>query len=408
MQKNLATLVANLKAFPRPVWVLFFGTFLNKFGAFVIPFLALYLKGRGFTIAQAGMAISAYGVGNFLASLVGGHLADTLGRRNTILLSMFSVAVSMMLLSQAQTFPAILLMTALVGLTGDIYRPASSALLADLVPAGQRVTAYSAYRWAFNAGWACGPATAGFLAGHSYIWLFAGDAASSVLFGIVAWLALPHGVLAAKSDQGWVPALKVISRDKAFLRVLAASLAVQLVFFQMGSTYSLHVTGLGFSAATYGALISLNGVLVVFCELPITTITQKYGPQRMMALGYALVAVGFGMNAFARTLPMLALGVFIFTMGEIISAPVTTAYIADLAPTQFRGRYQGAWGLTNALALIIGPNLGMRLFSRNVTVMWLACGVLAFLGAAIMFGGKRSSQNQLGENDGREVGQTPG
>ena len=104
MSDRPQNLAALLKAFPRPLWVLFFGTFLNKFGTFVIPFLALYLKGRGFSIAQAGLAISAYGFGNFLASAVGGHLADSLGRRNTIVCSMFSVAVSMLLLIGAGLF----------------------------------------------------------------------------------------------------------------------------------------------------------------------------------------------------------------------------------------------------------------------------------------------------------------
>jgi MFS family permease len=395
MNNGPATLAAKLKAFPRPVWVLFFGTFLNKFGTFVIPFLALYLKGRGFSIAQAGMAISAYGIGNFLASFVGGHLADSFGRRNTIVFSMFSVAISMMLLSQAEQFPVILAFTALTGLTGEMYRPAGGALLADLVPAGQRLTAYSAYRLAFNAGWAFGPATAGFLAGHSFFWLFVGDAASSVLFGIVAWVALPHGLRAAKSDQGWTPALKVISRDKSFLRLLAAGFVVSMVFLQMSSTFSLHVTGLGFSPATYGALISLNGVLVVFCELPLTTITQRFPPRRMMALGAALTGVGFAMNAFAHTLPLLVLSVFVFTLGEMINLPVAAAYVADLAPTEFRGRYSGAAGLTGALALIIGPNIGMTVFGRSPFALWLGCGALALVGALIMIWGMDSSSKKV-------------
>ena len=37
------TLWGLLRSFPRPVWVLFAGVFLNKFGTFVLPFLALYL-----------------------------------------------------------------------------------------------------------------------------------------------------------------------------------------------------------------------------------------------------------------------------------------------------------------------------------------------------------------------------
>src|SRR5258706_9971488 len=196
-------LLATLRTFPRPVWILCGGCFLNKFGTFVIPFLALYMTHQGFSVMQAGLAISAYGLGHFLASILGGQLADTIGRRKTIVLSMATVAVSMLLLSQARSFGGILLLTALTGLTGELYRPASSALLADLVPSSQRVTVYAIYRLAFNAGWAFGPATAGLLVSHSFVWLFIGDAATSLLFGLVAFFALPRGIRSQEKQVHW-------------------------------------------------------------------------------------------------------------------------------------------------------------------------------------------------------------
>src|SRR5688500_8036766 len=157
------TLLQSLRQLPRPVWILFAGTFLNKFGAFVIPFLSLYMTGRGFSVTQAGTAMAAYGLGHFFACVVGGRMADSLGRRPTLALSMFSTAVVMLALSQARSFGAIVTLSFLAGVTGELYRPACAALLADLVPQGQRVRAFAAYRVAFNAGWALGPATAGFL-----------------------------------------------------------------------------------------------------------------------------------------------------------------------------------------------------------------------------------------------------
>src|SRR5438132_1422035 len=208
MKPNGPGLIANLKALPRPAWILFLGTFLNKFGTFVIPFLVIYMKSQGFSPGQAALAISAYGMGHFAASGLGGYLADRIGRRKTIALSMFSGALAMVLLSQARSLHLILMLSALAGLTGELYRPASSALLADLVPAGQRVTAYAAYRMAFNAGWAFGPATAGFLANHSFFWLFLGDALTSVLYGIVALVALPHGIRSQQKESGWGEALQ--------------------------------------------------------------------------------------------------------------------------------------------------------------------------------------------------------
>ncbi|PYQ28668.1 MAG: hypothetical protein DMF56_15660 [Acidobacteria bacterium] len=44
----MPTLRENLRALPRPVWILFGGTFINRFGTFVMPFLAIYLTRRGY------------------------------------------------------------------------------------------------------------------------------------------------------------------------------------------------------------------------------------------------------------------------------------------------------------------------------------------------------------------------
>src|SRR6266567_6947803 len=232
MSTTHPTLVASLKALPRPAWILFLGVFLNKFGSFVVPFLTLFLTRQGYSMGDAGLAIGAYGAGHFLASGLGGHLADSLGRRKTIVLSMFSAAITMMLLSQARSLPAIILLTALAGLAGELYRPASSALLADLVPAGQRITAFAAFRMAFNAGWAFGPATAGLLAKKSFAWLFAGDAATSILFGIVAWFALPAGLRGTRAENSVLETFRVLRTDRRFRQIVFAALVIGLVFVQ--------------------------------------------------------------------------------------------------------------------------------------------------------------------------------
>src|ERR1700682_5711619 len=97
----------QIRSMPRTAWVLFGGTFINRFGTFVLPFLALYLTRQGFSIARAGLAIGAYGAGVFCSSLLGGHLADRIGRRNTIALSMFASAAAMLSLSQARAYSSI-------------------------------------------------------------------------------------------------------------------------------------------------------------------------------------------------------------------------------------------------------------------------------------------------------------
>jgi MFS family permease len=384
MNKTHASLIEDLRALPRGAWILFFGTFLNKFGTFVLPFLAIYMTRLGYAPAQAGLAIGAYGVGTLGACLLGGDLADRLGRRKTIVLSMASAALAMLSLSQARSLPLIVLFSGLAGLTGELYRPASSALLADLVPAGQRVTAFAAYRMAINAGFAFGPATAGLLAKHSFLWLFVGDAATSLLFGLVAWFALPAGLRGTRTDNSLRETWTVLRTDQRFRQILCASLAVGLVFVQVFSTMSLEITRNGFSPSVYGLVISLNGVLIVLCELPLTTFTKRYPARRMIALGYLLIGAGFASNVLARTLPLLVLTVVLFTLGEMVAMPLSGAYVADLAPAHQRGLYMGTYGMVWSVAFICGPSLGMLLFSVSPLALWCGCGLLGLLAAGLI------------------------
>jgi len=388
MNETQASLRENLRALPRGAWILFFGTFLNKFGTFVLPFLAIYMTRLGYTPAQAGLAIGAYGIGSLGASLLGGYLADQVGRRKTIVLSMFSVAFAMLGLSQARGLPMIVLFSSLAGLTGELYRPASSALLADLVPAGQRVTAFAAFRMAFNAGWAFGPATAGLLAKKSFVWLFVGDAATSVLFGLVAWFALPAGLRGTRAENSILETVRVLRTDRRFRQIVFAALVIGLVFVQAFSTMSLEITRNGFSASTYGLVISLNGVLVVLFELPLTVITKRFPVRRVIALGYLLIGVGFASNLLLRTLPLLLLTTTLFTLGEMISMPVAGAYVADLAPADKRGLYMGTYGLVWSLAFVCGPSLGMLLFSVSPMLLWMTCGVFGLLASSIILGNR--------------------
>ena len=384
MNPKPPSLSSSLRALPRAAWILFAGTFINRFGSFVIPFLVIYLRGRGFTEGDAALALTSYGLGHFAASVLGGYLADRIGRRKTIALSMFSSAASMLLLSQAESLGAIAALTALTGLTAELYRPASSALLTDLVPPEHRVTAFAAYRWALNAGFAFGPATAGFLAERSFTWLFVGDAITSALFGVVAWVALPHGLRASGASAAWSEAWRVMRHDRRLHKLMLAQFAIALVFLQMTSTFSLHVRDCGFLPATYGLLISLNGVLIVFLELPLTSFTQRWPRRPTIAAGYLLIGLGFALAGWSRTMPMLLLVVVIFTLGEMIAMPVASAYVADSIPPAMRGRYMGAFGLMWALGLTFGPSAGVQLHAHAPLLLWIACGALGVIAAAVV------------------------
>ena len=375
------TLLEGLKSLPRAAWILFVGTFVNKFGTFVMPFLALYLTKVGYTKGQAGIVLAAYGVGHFGAAAIGGYLADRIGRRKTITLSMLLAAVFMMALPFASSLVSLSIVSFLAGLSGEIYRPAASALLADLVPRENRITAFAAYRFCFNAGWALGPATAGLLAKYDYIWLFAGEAITCAAFGVVAWFSLPRGVTSETTQSGWPVALKRIIRDRGYLLVLASYLGISFVLFQMMTSLGVHVKQLGFSEADYGIILSLNGVMIVLLELPLTSITRRWPTGTALAVGYGFMAAAMVVMAFAEAFSTFLIGSALLTVGEMTTFPIAIAWVANRAPENMRGRYMGMVGFIWSIGMVIAPWSGMQLLEISPALLWLVSAAAACVAA---------------------------
>ena len=389
---QIQSLLEDLRALPRTFWILFAGTFINRFGTFVWPFLAIYLTRQGHSLTAASVAMSAFAVGALGGGLLGGWLADHFGRRNTIVLGTFLSALSFMLLYTASALPVIVACTFLAGFTSGIYHPAIGALLADIVPPAQHIRAYAAIRAAANAGFACGAATGGVLANYSLFWLFAGDALTTALYGCIALLWLPHGLRVAREKTArWGESLAHIAGDRPFQALWISAFLAALVYAQCASTYSLHIIrqGLHFDAlgfhfgpeTVYGLLVGWNGAFIVLAELPLTTATMRFDPRRVMAAGYVLVGVGFAMNGLAHSIFVLWIAMTIFTFGEMISAPTTSAQVARFAPERMRGRYMGALGLSWNIAGIFGPLIGFRLLAHDPLLVWVLCGAIGLAAA---------------------------
>jgi MFS family permease len=386
--RRLRAFVDDVRGLPREAWVVYAGTFINRFGSFVVTFLILILVQRGLSPAQAGLAASAYGFGALGASALGGWMADHLGRRRTIALSMFLSAACMLTLWRVHGLAATVAVTAATGVAAELYRPAAAALLADVTPVGRRVGTYALYRTAINAGFALGPAMAGFFIARSVGYVFVGDALTSVLYGVLVLIAIPRSLDTAhrpRTDtaaRGRGPsALRLIAADGALLVVILTALVVSFVHHQDMASFPLEVRSRGMAANQFGMLISLNGLACMLLELPIAAVTSRLKAWIPMAVGAALTGLGMAAILAAPNLAALAACVLVWTLGEICFWPVASAFVADLAPPGLQGRYQAAHGFTSSGGLMLAPALGPALFAASRVGLWTMCGVLGCVAA---------------------------
>ena len=371
---------------PRTFWYLWGAMLLNRLGGFLFTFLAIYLtQTRGFSIAVASSLVALYGAGSLAAGPLGGVMADRVGRRPTMMIGAMFSAAAMLMLGTAREVHYLAAVTMLLGLLSDMGRPARLAAVADLVAPADRTRAYGLLYWAANLGFAGASVLAGVLAKLDARLLFIGDAATTLMFGVVIFFLVPETRPTRPAGDATPPLdLGQPYRDGVFVAFVFAQMVVGFMFFQDSSTLPLDMTAHGLTMADFGRLNAINGVLIVILQPLAGRMLMRVRRSRVMALGALLTGVGFYLPARWPMIPGYAAGIVVWTLGEILMSPVASAVVADLAPPELRGSYQGAFHLCWGAGALLGPLIGGHVLQHyGGSTLWRSCLLLG-LGSALV------------------------
>jgi len=377
---------------PRTIHILCLGTFINRAGSFVVLFLTFYLQERlqlgGLFATQA---IGVFGLGTLLASLVGGHLADTIGRKAVMIAALLGGA-SVLVVFPRITQPWLILAAVLLfAFLADMYRPAASAMISDTVDAERRPHAYTLMYMAINLGAGVAPLVGGMLATRAFDYLFWGDAATSTVYAIIIALCVPESLagktdsaeLATVRESAWV-AYRRVFRDRTYIRFCLGTLFLSCAYMQAMSTLPLYMKSLSLGPDVYGKCVAINGLMIVVLQVPMTHLIGKFPRRLVIMLAAATVGIGFGLTGLAGTPSAFALTVVVWTLGELMNAPLVPSIVSDLAPVDLRARYFGL--LTMCFSggnLIAAPIGGWVLVRFGPGWLWGGCVGVGLCSAAL-------------------------
>ncbi|WP_028960605.1 MFS transporter [Streptomyces sp. UNC401CLCol] len=387
----------SVSGLPRAFWWLWTSTLVNRLGAFVATFMALYLTlDRGYSASYAGLVVALHGLGGVISSLGAGVMTDRLGRRPTLLVAQTATALSVALLGFVHDPVAIAAVAFLVGMAASASRPAVQAMMADIVRPEDRIRAFSLNYWAINLGFAVSSVGAGFIAEVSYLAGFLIEAGMTLLCAVLVFVKLPEsrpeqkatGPGGTKEDS---VSLGTVLRDGRFMGVVGLSFLIALVFQQGYLGLPVAMGAAGFTPADFGMAIAVNGVLIVVLQLPVTRLIEHRDPRRMLIVSSLLAGYGFGLTAFAGSVGVFALTVCVWTLAEIVNAPVQTGLVVLLSPVHGRGRYQGVYTSSWAVAALVAPLLSGFVIDRwGAAWLWGTCavvGTVAGLGYGLLMRG---------------------
>lgn len=372
---------------PRPFWAIWAGTLVNRLGSFVLPFLSLFLtRGRGYSIGQAGLVLTAMGFGSAISQLIGGSLTDRVGRRRTMVGGLVASGVTLLGVGAAQGL-ALLCLTAFVyGIASELYRPAAQAAVTDLVAEQLRPRAFALIFWALNLGFAVATLLGGVLADHGYWLLFVGDAATSVGFALIVLRMVPE--TRPQRSGGEPGSLRHVLRDRLMLALVLSVILQSVAYMQAFYTLPLAIVHDGLGTRGYGEVIALNGVLIVLLQPLLLGALGRRGRGPLLLIANVVLGVGFALTTFANTIPMHLLAVTVWTLGEILSAGQLGALVASIAPVHLRGRYMGVFGTSFGISAFLAPALGTQTLEHlGEPTLWFGClvsSVLAGIGLLVV------------------------
>jgi MFS family permease len=367
-------------------WWLWLAVLVTWIGRFVVPLMSVFLtQDIGLSAGTAGLVVAMYGAGGIVSTLLGGVLADRLGRKRTLLLSQVLTVLTVVVVPLTSDPVPIAVLLTLLGLVSGAAHPAITTLITDLVPAELRSRAFAYEYWAVNLGYAVGPALAGLIAAHGYPLLFWGEAAVVAVAAVLvrAFVADTHpGAPRPRRDgaaAGEVAgSTAAVLADRTFVLFTLLLLGYGLVYAQSTTTLPVVMAEQGFSPAQYGLLLTVNGLLLVALQLPTARLLARWPRSRVLVVSVLVTGIGFGLQTFATTWAWYAVAAVVWTLGEMGTFPVSQSVAADLTDPRMRGRYLGVYAFGFSAASALAPLLGGWVLDLwGPAVLWVSVLLLA-------------------------------
>ena len=416
MEKN-----KEIFGLPLMFWGLWVTLLILWMGRFVTSFLSMYLvSDMHVSAGVAGTIVSMYGFGGIFGCLYGGALSDRFGRPAMIVIGNLGSAAMLVLLAFIGN-PWIMAIALLAyGAISSMPTPAVAAYVSDVVPFRKQKRAYSLQTWAANFGFAIGPIIANQLVKISYALMFYAEAAVLVFATILmivffkevglgkrswgevaparasqsaesaAGNAVEHAVKQTGESQRpqrfsvWRSYRRACA-DGALTSMVVLMFLYTLAYYQIVSGLPISMTQIGLGTDEYSSLLTINGGLLCLLQIPAIGLFQRMSNTRVLVLGMSITAVGYAFQIGANSWVAFAIATVLWTLGELGTFPIAATTVANIAPKDVRGTYQGlynlVWSLSNAFSPLVG---GWILNAFGSRVLWICCTVM-FVIVAIGF-----------------------
>ena len=391
LQRAFNKYIDNFRGFSREIWILTLITFINRAGTMVLPFLSKYLReDLDFSYNQVKWILISFGLGSIVGSWLGGKLSDKIGFYKIMIFSLMTSGIAFFGLQFVTSFEGLLVAMFFIMVVADMFRPAMFVSLGAYAKPENRTRALTLVRLAINLGFAAGPALGGLLIMTvGYKGLFWVDGATCILAILIFWIKVKEKKKSKYTDKEHPGEILTYSvfKDRPFWIFLGATLITGILFFQLFTTIPLyHKEQFNLSELQTGLLLTLNGVLIFFLEMPIVSYIERHkiNKLKVITLGCLAMAISIYLHLVNQWAGILIIMMLFMTFGEMFVFPFSNSFAMSRAPKGHEGRYMAIFTMSYSTAHILSAEAGMdmiRLFSYQNN--WFFMGTLGIIGVLL-------------------------
>ncbi len=387
--------ICAYKGLSKATWLLALVMFINQSGSMVLPFLGVYMATvLDFSLQNAGIVLSMFGVGSILGSFIGGWLTDQFGSFKIQVCSLFGSIPFFLIVPLFNTFENLCVAIFFLSLIKELFRPANSASVSFYAKPENITRAFSLNRMALNLGYSIGPAIGGFLAAVSYNFLFYANACMSFIAGTLFIIYFknragnaPKKVIAEKAAT--VAKVKSAYTDGIFL-IFSFFIAIYaFCFFQILNTLPLFYKNVAFmNEKEVGLLMGFNGIVVFVLEMALVHFAEKkFTLSANMIIGSLFCGAAFLVLIPSHTQFILFSSIFLISISEILIMPFASTVAVNRSLPSNRGSYMGLNGISFSIAFITSPLLGTYIAENfGFTNLWIVnCTMIAITSIGFYF-----------------------
>lgn len=382
---------ASFRDFPLNFWIVIVFEFFER-GAYygVMSVLSVYLTDiLGFSKPQVGALKGTIQPLLYFLPIITGAIADKMGYRRTLMVAFSLLGIGYFLASQSTDYTGVFTFLVIMGLGAGTFKPVISGSIAKLTNESNSSLGFGIFYWSINLGAFIFPLIlVPYLKSidWSYILIMAAIMTALMLIPTLFIFKEPSNIVRTKEPLGQTlreifKKVAMVFMDWRFILFIFIYSWFWILYFQMYDSVLWYVkdfvdaTPLDNFLAKYLPFIGkfdvehvtvINAFTIILLQLFISNIVKNIKPFPTIISGITLGTIGMAILAISSNIWVFILGIFIFTVGEMVVHPKYISYLGLIAPEDKKATYMGFGFLYGFFGSLIGSFIGAWLYVKMI------------------------------------------